>query len=342
MKKTILIVMAVIFLVSLGLAYYAFNIIKSPNVKDCTGDITLEIPRGSEYEDLLNILDRDSLLRNQNTFKKLASYMNLPNHVYPGKYLIPCGISNQNLIRRLRGRQQIPINVTFNNVRTLEELSGKVSQYVEFDSLSLLTLLKDSSYLATKGFTTENINTLFLPNTYQMYWGLTPENFIDRMMKEYKKFWNSDRIAQADSLGLSSLEVITLASIVEEETSKDDEKDEIAGVYLNRLEQGWKLQADPTVKMAVGDFTIRRVLNRHLKTDSPYNTYMYEGLPPGPIRMPSQKSIEAVLNPADHNYMFFCAKDDFSGYHAFARTNREHMKNARNFQKALNKKKIYK
>jgi len=328
-------------MLTLLLAYYAFTVIKSPNVKACTGDISLTIPKNSDFHDLISILEEDTIIRNMGSFKRLSKYMNLPNHVYPGKYLIPCGIGNQDLIRRLRGRQQIPVNVTFNNTRTLEELSEKVSSYLEFESDELLTLLADSSYLASIEFTEENINTVFLPNTYQMYWSTTPKQFISRMLKEYKSFWTTERLGLAEGLGLTSLEVITLASIVEEETAKEDEKDEIARVYLNRLEQGWKLQADPTVKMAVGDFSIRRVLNRHLKTDSPYNTYMYEGLPPGPIRMPSTKSIDAVLNPAEHEYMFFCAKDDFSGYHAFAKTNREHMKNARSFQKALNKRKIF-
>jgi len=341
MKRTILVILAILFLLSLLLAFYAFNVIKSPNVKSCTGDISLTIPKGSDYEDLLALLEGDTIIKNMSSFNMLANYMNLPNHVYSGKYLIPCGISNQNIIRRLRGRQQIPINVTFNNIRTLEELSSKVSTYLEFDSTELITLLRDSTYLASKKFTAENINTVFLPNTYQMYWSTSPKQFVDRMLKEYNSFWTDERLGLADSLGLSSHEVITLASIVEEETSKEDEKDEIARVYLNRLEQGWKLQADPTVKMAIGDFTIRRVLNRHLKTDSPYNTYMYKGLPPGPIRMPSTKSINAVLNPAEHDYMYFCAKADFSGYHAFAKTNKEHMRNARNFQKAMNKRKIF-
>lgn len=344
MKRIIFWVLIILFLLSLVIAYFGFGMVKSPNVRSCDAEqsgIHLDIPSGSNYEDLLNILKQDSIIKNMSSFKMIASYMNLPNHVYSGKYLIPCGIGNQDFIRRLRGRRQIEIDVTFNNVRTLEELSSKVSTYLEFDSTQLITLLRDSSFLATKNFTKENINTVFLPNTYKMYWSDSPEKFVNRMIDEYETFWTPNRMALADSLGLNSLEVITLASIVEEETSKEDEKDEIAKVYLNRLEKGWKLQADPTVKMAIGDFTIRRVLHRHLKTDSPYNTYMYEGLPPGPIRMPSTKSIDAVLNPAEHDYMYFCAKADFSGYHAFAKTNKEHVRNARNFQKAMNKRKIF-
>jgi len=183
---------------------------------------------------------------------------------------------------------------------------------------------------------------IFIPNTYEMWWTTTADQFTERMVAEYKTFWDANRTAKAEKLNLSIPEVVTLASIVERETNKNDEKATIAGVYINRLNKGWLLQADPTLIFALQDYSIRRVLNEHKKVDSPYNTYKYRGLPPGPIWIPGRASIDAVLNYEDHNYMFFCASADMSGYHAFARTISEHNRNARAFQKALNEKGIYK
>jgi UPF0755 protein len=192
------------------------------------------------------------------------------------------------------------------------------------------------------GLDSANIKSLFIPNTYEFYWNTTAEGFTDRMIEEHNRFWNADRMAEAEHLGMTPAEVVTLASIVEKETNKNDEKQAIAGVYINRINSGWRLQADPTVVYAIGDFNIKRVLNKHKKYESPYNTYLNLGLPPGPICIPSISSVDAVLNYEDHDFMFFCAKDDLSGYHVFARTNAEHRRNAKRYQEALDERRIYK
>jgi len=213
---------------------------------------------------------------------------------------------------------------------------------IESDSTEIIKLLRDSAYISIFGFDKETILIMFLPNTYEVYWNITPKDLMDRMYLEYNKFWNADRRHKAEEIGLDPEEVSVLASIVEKETAKNDEKAKIAGVYMNRMKYGWRLQADPTIIYAWGDFGIRRVLNIHKQVDSPYNTYIYFGLPPGPICIPSIASVEAVLNREDHNYMFFCAKDDFSGYHVFATTHAQHNINANRYRRALDARNIKK
>ena len=208
---------------------------------------------------------------------------------------------------------------------------------IEADSADIAALLKDEETAKKYGFNKQTFCSMFIPNTYEFWWNTSAEEFVQRMADEYKKFWNDDRKAKANELGLSQSQVSTLASIVESETQKNDEKARIAGVYINRLKKDWLLQADPTVVFAAGDFTIKRILNKHLEINSPYNTYKYKGLPPGPICIPSTTSIDAVLNYEHHNYMYFCAKEDFSGYHNFATTNAQHEANARRYHDALRK-----
>jgi UPF0755 protein len=208
------------------------------------------------------------------------------------------------------------------------------------DADSLLYLLNDSTYCDALGFTPETVLTMFLPNTYEMYWNIGEEKFVSKMKREYLNFWNSDRNAKAQALGLSPIEVSVLASIVEEESAVVDEYPMIAGLYLNRLSKGMPLQADPTVKFALGDFGLRRILHKHLEVDSPYNTYKNIGLPPGPLRIPSIKAIDAVLNRVEHNYLYMCAKEDLSGTHNFAVTLAQHTANARRYQAALNRRGI--
>ena len=202
--------------------------------------------------------------------------------------------------------------------------------------------IRDRDYVKKFGFTTENIISMFIPNTYEVYWDITAEKFMERMNKEYTSFWTDQRKARLKAIGLTQLQAITLASIVEKESNKNDEKPDIAGVYMNRYKQGWLLQADPTLVYAMGDFTIKRVLNAYKNIDSPYNTYKYAGLPPGPICLPSISSIDAVLNYRQHNYMYFCAREDFSGYHNFAVTMNEHLVNAARYQQALDRQGIMK
>jgi UPF0755 protein len=219
------------------------------------------------------------------------------------------------------------------------ELAERVSHQIEADSASLVSLLNDSAYLARAGLNMENALTLFIPNTYEFYWNTTAQQFMDRMKRENESFWTADRMMKASDAGLSKEEVIILASIVEKETNKNDEKARIAGVYKNRLDAGWRLQADPTLVYASGDFGLTRVLNIHKRIESPYNTYIHTGLPPGPICIPSIASIEAVLNYENHKFLFFCAKDDLSGYHVFAETVTQHNRNANNYRKAIENRK---
>jgi UPF0755 protein len=276
------------------------------------------------------------------SFERLADLMKYPGHIKSGHYILKEGMSNLQIIKKLRARQQDPVNLVFNNIRIKQELAGNISKQIEADSVSLLKLINDSEYLKQFGFTPDNVISMFIPNTYEVYWDITAEKFMERMYKEYKAFWTEKRKARIAEMRLTELQAITLASIVEKESNKNDEKPDIAGVYLNRLRDGWLLQADPTLVYALGDFSIKRVLNVYKTIDSPYNTYKYFGLPPGPICLPSISSIDAVLNYRQHKYMYFCAREDFSGYHNFAVTMNEHLLNAAKYQKALDQKGIMK
>jgi UPF0755 protein len=261
--------------------------------------------------------------------------------VKPGLYIIPAKTSNLNLVRLLRSGRQTPVKLTFNNVRTKEDLAEKITKNLEISQDEFLNLITDSAYIRKFGFEEETVMGMFIPNTYEIWWNTSAEKLFDRMYKEYGNFWTEARLAKAEKLGLTQNEVSTLASIVQAETQKADERPKVAGVYLNRLRINMALQADPTLVFAVGDFNLKRVLNVHKEIDSPYNTYKYPGLPPGPINLPEISALEAVLNYEDHDYLYFCAKEDFSGYHAFAKDYNEHMNNARRYQTALNKSKIY-
>ena len=216
-------------------------------------------------------------------------------------------------------------------------LAGRISRQIEADSIAIVRLLNNTDSLAAWGFNLQTIPALFLPNTYEFYWNTDAWQFTKKMRQEYDKYWTEERKDKAKAIGLSPIQVSILASIVDKETNKTDEMARIAGVYLNRLRDGWLLQADPTLVFAIGDFEIRRVLNIHKEVESPYNTYKYKGLPPGPICIPSLQSINAVLNAEKHNYYYFCAKEDFSGYHVFAKTLTEHNRNAQRYQHALSR-----
>lgn len=253
-----------------------------------------------------------------------------------GYYKLGKGMSANEVVNILRAGLQSPIKVTFNNIRTLDAFSGRISQQLALDSLELLDKLRDSQLAKDYGFEPFNFISMFIPNTYEMYYTISLKKFLDRMHKEYKQFWNTERKQKLKQLGYTAHEVCTLASIVDEETNKNDEKRRIAGVYINRLKIGIPLQADPTLKFAVGDFSIKRILNKHKEIDSPYNTYKYKGLPRGPIRQPSIVAIDAVLNYERHRFLYFCAKADFSGYHVFSRTLNQHNVNARKYHYALN------
>lgn len=264
-------------------------------------------------------------------YNKVFSY-----RLRTGRYRVHPGTTYIGLYRHLRNGAQEPMNLVVPTSRTMERLASVLSQSLMLDSAEIASALTDSAFCNNYGYTTATIPALFIPNTYEVYWDISVEKFVERMERENSRFWTSERKAKAEALGLTHEEVATLASIVDEETANDAEKPMIAGLYLNRLRLGMPLQADPTVKFAVGDFTLRRILNKHLKVESPYNTYLVEGLPPGPIRIPSIAGLNAVLNRVEHPYLYMCAKEDFSGTHNFAQTLPEHYRNARRYVKALN------
>ena len=260
----------------------------------------------------------------------------------PGAYRVDSTMSVYDVYKMLSAGWQTPVKFTFNNIRTVEQFAQRAAEQLMFTSQELMYVLSDTARLSAWGVTRETLPALFIPDTYEFYWTVSPERFVDRMKKEYDRFWNESRQKKAAEISLTPVEVATLASIVEEETNDPDELSIVAGLYLNRLKRGILLQADPTVRFAVGDFEMRRVLLSHLQIDSPYNTYRYAGLPPGPIRIPSKRGIDAVLNYTHHNYLYMCAKEDFSGKHNFARTLAEHNRNASRYQAALSARKIFK
>lgn len=262
-------------------------------------------------------------------------------HVRTGRYVVEPNTGILMLYRKLRNGQQDPILLTIPTCRTMEKLAGALSTKLMIDSLTLINAFTDEEFCAQIGYNTATLPALFIPNTYEVYWDITLNGLMNRMQKENKAFWNTEREKKAKALDLTHEEICTLASIVDEETANDAEKPIIAGLYLNRLHQGMPLQADPTVKFAVGDFALRRITGEHLKKESPYNTYINIGLPPGPIRIASIAGLDAVLNHQVHNYLYMCAKADFSGTHEYAANFNEHKKNARNYIKALNARNIH-
>ena len=302
----------------------------------------LYIPSKASYHDVLDSINKNHLLIDKNSFLSLAKDRKLETRFKSGKYPIEKGMNNRQILNMILAGNQEPITLSFRNIRLKENFAAFAAKKLEFDSLSLINLLDSTSFIEKYGFTKDNMYTMFIPNSYEMYWNISAEDFFIRMIKEYQKFWSQDRLAKAKKLNLTPQQVTVLASIVDGEALMDKEMPTIAGLYLNRLNKGIKLEADPTVIFANNDFTIRRVLYKHLRKESPYNTYLHTGLPPGPIMMPSIKAIDAVLNPENHNYIYMCAKEDFSGYHNFASTLSEHVANAKKFQAALNARNIKK
>ena len=275
-------------------------------------------------------------------FRWLSYYREYPLHIHTGRYAIHPQESAYQVFHRLFRGHQTPVNLVIGSVRTLDKLSKSLGSQLMIDSAEIAQKLKDTTFIRQLGYQPETLPCLFIPNTYEVYWNLSIDALFQRIQKEHTRFWNQQRISKAQKLGLTLAEVCTLASIVEEETNNTAEKPMVAGLYLNRLKRGMPLQADPTVKFALQDFGLRRITQKHLQTQSPYNTYLNPGLPPGPIRIPSATGIDAVLNPAKHNYLYMCAKEDFSGTHNFAATLSAHMINARKYWNALNKRKIFK
>ena len=325
-----------------GMVYELYSRVYQPNIvlPEDSSEKYIYIPTGADFLDVIQILSESGLLVNANSFRWVANRKNYINNIKAGRYFINRELNNNELINLLRSGEQIPVKVTFNNLRTKEQLAGKISAQIEADSIAIMNQLTDTAFLLETGLNANNVSCLFIPNTYEFYWNTSAKEFVDRMQKEYNKFWNKERLKKSAAIGLTKFEVSALAAIVEMESYKKDERPIIAQLYLNRLKKRMKLQSDPTIIFAIGDFTIRRVLTKDLKIESPYNTYLHKGLPPGPICIPSVNAIDAVLNATKNNYLFMCAKEDFSGYHNFAKTSREHSKNARKYRRALNKRKI--
>lgn len=285
----------------------------------------------------------DSLLpriRHHRAFGAYARRIDLERTFKPGHYVLRPGMSVIEVARMLKLGTQTPVRVTINNVRIPAQLAQKLARQIDADSAVVMQALTSKALAAEVGFDSVTLFSMFVPDSYEFYWTVTPEEFVKRMKREYDRFWTPERDAKRKRSGLSRLEVMTLASIVYEETRKTDEMPRIAGVYVNRLRKGIPLQADPTVKYAMQDFGLRRILYKHLKYPSPYNTYINKGLPPSPICMPGKNAIDAVLDFERHDYIFFCARPTFDGYHNFARTLREHNANARAYSAELNRRKI--
>lgn len=339
-KRNIFLFIFLILILIAGGGYYYINSILSSGF-DIDKTVYIYIDESKNYNELLTQIDTTAHVQNREGFKQLASYMKYPESIKTGRYAITPDMNIRQAIRMLQLGQQSPVRLTFNNMRLKEDLAKRISEQLMLDESELLAVLNSPQKASEYGFTEETFGAMFIPNTYEIYWDTSSENFLKRMQSEYNRFWTEERKNKASAQGLTPVEVSNLAAIVEEECYFADEYPTVAGLYLNRLKRGQLLQADPTVKYAVGDFSLQRVLNRHLEVDSPYNTYKYQGLPPGPIRIPSIKGIDAVLNPADHSYLYMCAKEDFSGRHNFAVTHAEHERNAARYRKALNERRIF-
>lgn len=331
------IVLLLIAAVAGGLGYY---FVFYPNIR-VEGEGVFYIREDDSFENVMENLQNDGYIKNSYTLRFVSRLKKYPDMVKSGRYRLKDGMNNNTLVNLLRSGNQEAVHFTFNNLRTLEQLAGVVSRQLEIDSLEFLETARRPDLQRELGFTPETFIGMFIPNTYQVYWNTKPEKLIRKMAEEYRKFWNDTRLAEAKKAGLSPMEVMTLASIIEEETIRPEEYPVIAGVYINRLNKNIPLSACPTLKFALGDFTLKRILNKHLEIESPYNTYKNLGLPPGPIRMASVNVIDAVLHYKKHDYLYFCAKSDFSGGHYFSKTLHQHNIYAEQYHRALNQRKIY-
>ncbi len=341
-RKFLLVLLISSSVLAISLTFYFYQLFFSPNTMvDSDRVYMLKIPSNAVFKQVSNQLYDDRVINDAISFAFVSKVLGYQDAVKPGLYQVDPKMSNLELVRMLRSGAQVPVKVTFNNVRTKEDLAEKITANLEVTPDQFMALIQDSVYIRKFDFEEESIMSMFIPNTYEFWWNTSPEALFDRMYREYQTFWTEERKQKAQAMGLSQKEVSTLASIVQAESQKSDERPRIAGVYLNRMKIGMPLQADPTLVFATGDFTLKRILNIHKQIDSPYNTYKNAGLPPGPINLPDINSLNAVLNSESHEYYYFCAKEDFSGYHAFAKTLAEHNANARRYQSALNAAKIF-
>lgn len=333
MKKTLAIGITIIVLIVAIIGYSFYSKIYSPNVPETT---SIFIPTGTDFESFIKIIEPH--IKDLDNFIWVAKKKNYPNKIRAGKFKITEGMNNDSLVDHLRGGKQETITLTFNNQDNFEKLAGRIAIQIEADSLSLLNTFKEEAFLTKNGFDKKTALAMYIPNSYDFYWNTSAAQFKEKMLSEYKRFWNNDRLSKAKKQGITPLQVTTLASIVQKETAVVNERKTVAGLYLNRLHDFWPLQADPTIIFALKekygqDKEFKRVLNKDLKIDSPYNTYANFGLPPGPIGMPDISSIDAVLNPENHEYYYMCANVEKIGYHKFAKTLKEHNINAAAYQK---------
>jgi UPF0755 protein len=334
MRKKILYIILAIVIAGAGPAIYGYSVLNTGFDIDKT--VYLYIDENRDYETLRQEVKDSAKVESVSNFDMLVSLLDYKSGIKTGRYAVKPGMNIYDLVKALRSGSQSPVKVKFNNIRTKDDLARRISGQLMMSKEALLDTLDDSAKCEELGFNTETVAAMFIPDTYEYYWDVSVEDFLRRMKKEYKTFWTESRLAKAKETGLTPVEVSTLASIVEEECMYTDEYPKVAGLYINRLRIGQELQADPTVKFAVGDFSLRRVLNVHTGINSPYNTYRKKGLPPGPIRIPSIKGIDSVLNYTKHDYFYMCAKDDFSGYHNFTTNHSDHLTNRALYIKALN------
>lgn len=316
-----------------------YQAVSSPNVPSDLKEIFVEIPTNSTFSEVVDILFKNGQITDTVSFRQVAEWMSYKKpKMRAGRFKLQSNWSNRELIGHLRAGKQSPVKVVFNTGRFAHDVAGKAARTIEADSIDIAKLFNNTNFIKGHNYSSETLISLFIPNTYEFFWNTDAKGFFEKMVKEHKRFWEkNDREKKAAKLKMSKEEVYTLASIVERETNRNDEKKRMAGVYLNRLRKGIPLQADPTAVFATRDFGARRVLNKHINFDSPYNTYKYAGLPPGPISLASIPSIDAVLNSESHDYLYFCAKPDYSGYHAFAKTLAGHNRNANKYRSWLSK-----
>lgn len=330
-----LVIFLVLSILLISFAFYAFQICYSPNVLVGKENRLLVIEEDATFKSIQKTLHEGDYVQDLISFSFLARLTGYDEHIKPGRFVLRANMTNLQALNLLRSGQQEPVRITFNNVRVMADLSEKVTRNLGMTPAQFEAAVVKFALNNEYGFNKDNVMAMFIPNTYEVYYNVSPDALIRRLHQEYENFWTEERQQKAKEVGLTPIEVSILASIVQAETIKQTEAPIIAGLYLNRLRKGIALQADPTLVFAVGDFSLKRVLNEHKEIDSPYNTYMYAGLPPGPINMPTIASLEAVLNYTKSDYYYMCAKEDFSGNHNFTKDYQEHLRNAARYQRAL-------
>lgn len=319
-----------------ALSFVAWRVL-GPGTNFSGDSYSLYIRTGMSYEQLLELLKKDTVVKSPSVFNWVAGRMGYSSNVKAGKYEIKKNTSIINIVRMLHNGKQTPVKIVITKFRTPEGFAGAVGKKMESDSGALAAFLHNPDSLKQFGVDSNSFMAIVLPNTYTYFWNTPPSGVLKKMYAAYKAWWTPQRVAKAQAKGLTPVTATVLASIVEEETNAQADKGKIASVYLNRMAKNIKLAADPTIKYAMRDFELKRIYDKYLKTESPYNTYLHEGLPPGPICTPSASTLEAVLDAPATDYLYFVAKPDFSGYSNFAATYKEHMEYARAYRDALDK-----